>query len=191
MIKNKQYLSIGNDLKRLRGSLSAEYFAKRLGVSLVTYYRYERGETAISAEKMQMARVVSAENKAINDLREGDESYKLHSGYKPNAEKSLGVERGSQQWRAFEMLSKIYASADEMLINAIYSNLRAFSAAVENRSRIDHLESELAGLKAIVQEHTRASTDRRQIAGVSPTGIERRSGEDRRKPRHDGNGNPA
>lgn len=92
---------------------------------------------------------------------------------------------------AKQMLKKIYASGDFLLINAIYSNLRAFSAATENKSRIDNLELELAELKAIVQKHARAATNRRQIVGVSPTGIERRSGEDRRKMWRDGNGNPA
>ena len=44
---------------------------------------------------------------------------------------------------------------------------------------IASLEKEIRGLKSQIQQ-IRAATDRRQLSGVSPDGIERRSGEDRR-----------
>lgn len=46
--------SIGNRLKQLRGSVSGEEFAKRLGVNLQTLYRYERGERKPDIDFVQL-----------------------------------------------------------------------------------------------------------------------------------------
>jgi transcriptional regulator with XRE-family HTH domain len=43
-VENKKYSQVGERLKELRGNLSQEEFAKKIGVSFRTYQRYEVGE---------------------------------------------------------------------------------------------------------------------------------------------------
>lgn len=69
------------------------------------------------------------------EVNQPDPAYDKHGGYKPDPEKSLGVERGTQQWKAFELLSKIYASKDQQLIEATFRNLKTFSDLVERMSK--------------------------------------------------------
>ena len=128
-------------------------------------------------------------------VSEPEPAYDLHGGYKPDPEKALGVERGTQQWKAFELLSKIYASADQQLIGAIFSNLKSFADAaeqkrenVELKRKVESLELKIDNLvvqlnqKGIIRLHERRSgVDRRQVYGRSPDGIEHRSGADRRR----------
>ncbi len=61
------------------------------------------------------------------NVNEPAPSYAPHGGCAPDAQASLGIAKGSEQWRAFAMLSQIYASEDQALIRAIYSNLCAFA----------------------------------------------------------------
>lgn len=128
-------------------------------------------------------------------VAEPELDYAPHGGYKPDPEKSLGVERGTQQWKAFELLSKIYASADQQLIGAIFSNLKSFADAaeqkrenVELKRKVDEFEVKLNEVmgqlnqKGIIRlQDRRSGSDRRQIVGASPTEEERRVGGERRK----------
>lgn len=114
--------------------------------------------------------------------------YDPHGGYKPDPEKSLGVERGTQQWKAFALLSKIYASEDQELIGAIFSNLKSLAdAAEQKRSNMElkrkneSLENQLNRKGIIRMRERRSGADRRRAACECPTDIERRSGGDRRK----------
>ena len=43
-VKNKKYSQVGERIRELRGKLSQEEFAKKLGVSFRTYQRYDTGE---------------------------------------------------------------------------------------------------------------------------------------------------
>jgi transcriptional regulator with XRE-family HTH domain len=124
-----------------------------------------------------------------------EKQYDQHGGYKPDPEKALGIERGTQQWKAFEMLSKIYASADQQLIGAIFSNLKSFADAadqkrenVELKRKVDELDvrlNEMAGQlnqKGIIRFiERRSGADRRRASCKCPTEIERRTGRDRRR----------
>jgi transcriptional regulator with XRE-family HTH domain len=124
-----------------------------------------------------------------------EKQYDQHGGYRPDPEKALGIERGTQQWKAFEMLSKIYASADQQMIGAIFSNLKSFSDAadqkrenVELKRKVDELEVKLNEVmgqlnqKGIIRlRERRSGADRRRASCECPTAIERRSGGDRRK----------
>ena len=129
------------------------------------------------------------------EVKQPEPAYDPHGGYKPDPEKSLGVERGTQQWKAFELLSKIYASQDQQLIGAIFSNLQSFAEAaeqkrenVELKRKVDELDLKLNEVmgqlnqKGIIRLRDRRSgEDRRRVAGGNPTGEERRVGGDRRK----------
>ena len=76
---------------------------------------------------------------------------------------------------------------------SLAANIRSFHEAVVTERRLEKLETEVAELRGLVQSMARAATDterrydrrswneRRQVEGVSPTGVERRSGQDRRK----------
>lgn len=122
--------------------------------------------------------------------------YKPGGGYVPNAEASLGIVKGSEQWRAFAMLSKIYASEDQALIQAIYSNLCAFAESAERKRENAELKRDVEALQArltevVVQldkkgivhlDDRRSGSDRRvEPEPHGPDGKERRSGHDRRK----------
>jgi transcriptional regulator with XRE-family HTH domain len=52
MKKLKRFASIGNRLKKMRGPLSQKEFAKRIGVSLPAYQRYEAGERMLKDEAL-------------------------------------------------------------------------------------------------------------------------------------------
>jgi hypothetical protein len=129
------------------------------------------------------------------EVKQPEPAYDPHGGYKPDPEKALGVERGTQQWKAFELLSKIYASADQQLIDAIFSNLKSFASAAEQKRENVELKRKVDGLEAKLNEvmgqlnqkgiirlrERRSGADRRRAACECPTAIERRAGGDRRK----------
>jgi transcriptional regulator with XRE-family HTH domain len=192
----RPYLDRAARLKKIRGDISAEVFAKDLGININTYYRYERGETPISDGHLKLAEIFRMEvDSKAGKIAEPEKQYDQHGGYKPDPEKALGVERGTQQWKAFELLSKIYASADQQLIGAIFSNLKSFADAadqkrenVELKRKVDELDvrlNEMAGQlnqKGIIRFiERRSGADRRRASCKCTTDIERRSGGDRRK----------
>ena len=195
MTKPKPYLDRAEKLKSLRGDISIDEFAKELGINITTYYRYERGETPVSDGHLKLAEIVRMKINGTAGVSEPELDYDHHGGYKPDPEKALGVERGTQQWKAFELLSKIYASQDQQLIGAICSNLKSFADAaeqkrenVELKRKVEGLESKIDDLmiqlnhKGIIRlQERRSGTDRRQVAGESNTGEERRTGGERRK----------
>lgn len=133
----------------------------------------------------------------LQETKQEEGPYDLHGGYKPDFEKSMGIQRGSDEWEALGMLYEIMRDNDPTYCRAIMSSLRAFTAAIRERGRrvqneldIEELKTQVAELRAIVQGHSRAATysgperrsglDRRESPGVSPDGIEHRSGFDRR-----------
>ena len=110
-------------------------------------------------------------------------------------EKTPDTERGTQRGRAFDLLAKIYESADQQLIGAIFSNLKSFAEAAEQKrenvklnlklegleSKIDDLEAQLNQKGIIRLRDRRSGADRRRVAGENHAGEERRAGGDRRK----------
>jgi hypothetical protein len=139
--------------------------------------------------------VRKSRNGEAKNIADPEKPYDQHGGYKPDPEKALGIERGTQQWKAFEMLSKIYASADQQLIGAIFSNLKSFADAadqkrenVELKRKVDELDvrlNEMAGQlnqKGIIRFiERRSGADRRRASCKCPTAIERRTGRERRR----------
>ncbi len=126
------------------------------------------------------------------EVKQIELAYDAHGGYKPDPEKVLGVARGTPHWMAFDFLSKIYASADQELIGAIFSNLKSLAdAAEQKRSNMElkrkneSLESQLNRKGIIRMRERRSGADRRRAACECPTDIERRSGGDRRKDVYD------
>lgn len=122
--------------------------------------------------------------------------YLPHGGYVPDPERVIGASRGSAQWKAFELLSKIYASADQELIDAIFQNLKAFSEAaqrkrenIELKQTVEDLSARLNEVvaqlnqKGLVQlgERRRGGDRREAIDPNRPADKERRDGQDRRK----------
>jgi transcriptional regulator with XRE-family HTH domain len=134
MAKVRKYEDRAERLKKLRGDVSVEAFAKELGINLTTYYRYERGETPISDGHLKLAEIVS-KRKAEAGSTVADTSFEfdLHGGYKPDPERFLGVRRGTPQWQAFELLGRIYATEDEALITAAVVNLTALVEIAEKK----------------------------------------------------------
>ena len=186
-------------LKQVRGKLTKEAFAKRISVSVRHYYRYESGEQAVPQK------VVDAALRFLNDrehaVAEPKDAYDTHGGHKPDFEKSMGVEKGSDEWDALGLLYEIVKDGDPAYRRAIMANLTAFSTAIRERKKREELQEknaaeteklrqEIAELRAIVQTNARAATytvperrhipDRRQANGGSPDGIEHRGGLDRR-----------
>jgi transcriptional regulator with XRE-family HTH domain len=197
MQKRRPYEDRAERLKKLRGEAPVDVFAKELGINIATYYRYERGETQISDGHLRLAEILR--NKRQHDnitISEPAQNYDPHGGYNPDFEKSSGIQRGSPMWRAFELLSKIYASEDPGLIGAIYSNLKTFAETVEQRrenaglkrtvgelsARLDQVVEQLNQKGIVHFREKRNGADRRQVADPDwPDGEERRSGQDRRK----------
>ncbi len=59
MTKNKYpYKKLGDRLRGLRGSLDKIAFSEELGVTLRTYYRYEKGERKIPDGLLKLAEIV-------------------------------------------------------------------------------------------------------------------------------------
>lgn len=165
MVKTFPYKQTADKLRSLRGQQNVEHFAKKLDINIRTYYRYESGEREIHpgllrlAEKMSEESIRTNGHQKLSNENQEEDSYVIAS----------------------EMLLKIFKSKSATKYRrAIMSNLEAFSESIKAEDRIAHLENEVAELKLIVQQQTRASTDRRQTPGENPEGRERRSGDDRR-----------
>jgi len=136
-------------------------------------------------------------DKLTSDVNEPEKSYDPHGGWTPRSLEDLtGLAPGYKE--AFLLLLEIFESKNNLYKRAIYANLQAFSGAIKNEARMRSLEErdaergrELAELRALIKNHAKAHAyygedrrsgiERRQIEGVGPAGIERRSGEDRRK----------
>lgn len=57
----KKYIKIGNRLRQLRAHLSQKEFSKRLGISSLTYQRYEYGERMPSGEVLARLSAMTGE----------------------------------------------------------------------------------------------------------------------------------
>ena len=143
------------------------------------------------------------------EVKQPEPAYTPHGGYKPDQEDATRfvasaipdvappnvVEHCTQRGRAFDLLAKIYESADQQLIGAIFSNLKSFADAaeqkrenVELKRKVDELDLKLNEVmgqlnqKGIIRLRDRRSgADRRRVADENPAGEERRAGGDRRK----------
>jgi transcriptional regulator with XRE-family HTH domain len=108
-----------------------------------------------------------------------------------NGEMLIGSEKNTAEREpdtAHSLLDVILESQNPVLKRAIMANLEAFSGTVKTEERLENLEKQVAELTWIAQQQSRAATDRRQTTGIGPDGIERRSGEDRRRPHGSNNG---
>lgn len=141
---------------------------------------------------MRLAEIISAElKKTIDHVQDPEKDYDPHGGYKPDPEKALGIVRGTPHWMAFDFLSKIYASQDQQLIGAVFSDLKSLAEAAEQKRENAELKRKLAETLGqlnqpgiIRMQDRRSGADRRQVAGESPTEQERRTGGERRKVDH-------
>lgn len=168
-------------------------FAEKLKINLRTYYRYESGEREIPAGLMDLAEIIRSNLDANNgQVKQQNIQYDQHGGWKPRSiEEIAGVPEGLGMGRAVEMLARIYQSKNRDVISAICANLRVFCERIDQDDELSALKREMEDLRALVKNHARAhayygedrrsGTVRRQIVGDSPTGIERRSGGDRRR----------
>lgn len=135
-------------------------------------------------------------NKDNLAIKEDDQGYDLHGGWKPRPLEDLLGDTAGFLSAAVRMLIRIYDTNDEMLIRAITANLEAFSEVADRRRRendmsmqMEKLQKELTDLKqqlykkGLVVIERRSGLDRRQSPdGNGPGGINRRSGQDRRRP---------
>lgn len=135
MTKERKYQDRAERLKKLRGNIAVDSFAKELGINLTTYYRYERGETPISNGHLKLAEIVSSKKSdACSAVLDTSHEYDLQGGYKPDPEKFLGARRGTPQWKAFELLGRIYSTKNDALITAAVVNLTALLEIAEKQS---------------------------------------------------------
>jgi transcriptional regulator with XRE-family HTH domain len=210
--------------KRLRhirtaATLNRTAFAKSLGVSAahISALEKEKGSPSDQFIKSVAGRYGYSEkwlSTGVGEMRESDfksdgriemvvrmdkPEYDKHGGHKPDFEKSMGVEKGSDEWESIGLLYEIVKDGDHAYRRAIIANLVAFSTAIRERKKREELESEVAGLKAdqeknageteklrqelnelreIVKSQARAEAytgpERRITAGKSPDGIEHR-----------------
>lgn len=177
---------------RIAKNLKQGQFARLLGYSQGRISEIETGSVSVSDR--HIALICAKTGARIEWLRDGSgemfdpapgpsnsqisEPLELHSGDPVYAE-------------AKQMLQRIFASKKDHIIGAIHSNLKVFC------ERIDH-ENEMAEMRQVFSEFKkrhayngedrRDGIERRVVEGVSPTGIERRSGKDRRQAGKD-NGN--
>lgn len=154
------------------------------------WLRDGKGEMRPSGRSIYVARMYKPDK---NELNQPDPDYAPHGGHRPDFEKSMGVERGSDEWEAIGMLYEIVKDGDPAYRRAIMANLVAFRDAIRDRRRRAEMESELSSLKAD-QARDRAETEklRQQItelraimqastSAATYTGPDRRDGMDRRK----------
>lgn len=119
-----------------------------------------------------------------------EKAYDPHGGYKGHDFSELTGLEGDAYRRAFRILLEIFEStAAAKYQRAIMTHLEVFSEAIKTEARLEQLEKQVAELTSIGQKQSRSSNDRRRTPGISPDGIEKRSGEDRRAQRAVNNGN--
>ena len=198
MTTKRPYADRAAKLKAIRGKIPVEAFAAELGINLTTYYRYERGDTPVSDGHLKLAKIISAKRQFDNGaISEPESDYAPQGGWRPRSiEELTGVPRGLGMGRAVELLARIYQSKNADVIRAIFANLQVFSATVEQAEQIATLKQDIDDLRDLIKKHAnlhayygqdrRSGHDRRQAPGSSPTGIERRDGEDRRRPGNNG-----
>jgi hypothetical protein len=81
-------------------------------------------------------------------LANPETAYKLQVSWQPPSINELQPEGDVSSFgAAVEMLAKIYASEDKLLISTINANIRAFCEAIDRKQREQSSNSELANLK--------------------------------------------
>lgn len=193
-INNLEILCRQNELKK-------KDFSRRVG--LANAFRTDAGRPSVETLK-KIAQIfgktpewlLTYRDKFTSDVNEPEGAYDLHGGYKPRSiEELAGVPEGLGMGRAVEMLAKIYQSKNRSVISAIFANLRVFCERVAQDDEIAALKRDMAELRELVKNHAKAhgyygedrrsGIERRQIDGIGPGNMERRSGADRRKPQED------
>ncbi len=102
-------------------------------------------------------------------------------------EELTGIHAGLGMGCAVDLLSAIYASKDEALIRAIYSNLQTFAGAVREREKRLDIEAALNKLKSETNVLREEVSELRAMVLQAPSlaanylGPERRNGADRRQ----------
>lgn len=183
-------MTLGDRLKKIRGDIPRSIFARRLGIHISSIRRYE-SENQIPKgdilEKIQeefgvnTAWLLSGQGEPyIKDRRNGDLADKnglwgktertevdgrefTVTTFAPKGETTAAPVLG----QAVDMLATVLGSGDQVFIQALMSNLLAFSAAVNEKkhqaARISALESECEDLQKRLIDVERTLRDLNEV----------------------------
>jgi len=134
--KKYPYIDLGNKLKILRDGLNQVTYAKRLGVALRTYHRYEKGERKIPDGLLKLAILLSHDKTKITYVSEAFNAYIPHK-------------------LSLLDMAKVILNSPTEYGPALASNIRALYRAIQNREdladlkrRVDLLEQQLVGINS-------------------------------------------
>lgn len=182
-----EFIKSGNRLKELRQGVKKELFAEFLGISVRTYYRYEKGERKIPIGLMKLAEsdqwTIAKKKQDKSLVSESDSQFDLHGGWQPpDIEDRTGFPEDHEFWRAYKLLSEIYESGDDLYVRAIFHNLVAFNNAINLKQEMQANNERIESIENIVKTmDRRTGKDRRKVTNVSFTnGKERRKTKNRR-----------
>lgn len=129
-LKSFPFIELGEQLRKLRGDLSKKIFAKRLGISVQTYYRYETGERQVPAGTLQEAEAIAR----------GE----FVSTYKDEVDVSLVSTEALGD--LMKMTTAILTSPTEYA-GSLAANIRSFYRSLELEKRTAKLENECKDLR--------------------------------------------
>jgi hypothetical protein len=88
-------------------------------------------------------------SKPKGELASQGTPYKLQVSWKPRSAEEMQIEDDIPGFGvAVEMLAKIYSSEDQLMINTVNANIRAFCEAIDRKQRDQSSSGELADLKS-------------------------------------------
>jgi len=128
-LKKYPYQDLGNELKELRGFNEKEDFAGKLGISLRTYYRYEKGERKVPNGLMKLARILS--KSAVVNFKEA-QSKEWYSKEDMAAPYHIN--------QLMDDARKILTSGNQAAIDALEHSIHEINDRIATKSRLDFLE---------------------------------------------------
>lgn len=184
MDKTKPYIDLGAKLRGLRGGISVDVFADKLGVSTRTYYRYESGERKIKKAHMRIAELESAAASGHDQMAHEEQSLPANAVQEHYLDS--GFKMGSAECLAMGQLYELLKRGNDIIKRAILANLDAFSTTIDASAEVADLRQRLSAMEqqlsrqGLVVIDRRIGEDRRKH-DEPHAGEERRAGGDRRK----------
>jgi transcriptional regulator with XRE-family HTH domain len=147
-------MDIGDRLKTLRGDLSQEEFAHRIGFNKNTIGNYERGDR--TPDVVFMKAVCENMNVSPEWLLWGEGTMNRGEGAstEPQALAPAPAQPTEEDWKMSDMLTKTAEVLESGTIyrTALASNINAFHQAVRSERTLAHLEDRVSQLEMRMEE---------------------------------------
>jgi transcriptional regulator with XRE-family HTH domain len=166
--------------------LSQEAFGKPIDISQAHISDIEAGKKTPSPKLIRSICkfygvsekwIVNGEGKLEENIRQSNETCEPHAGWEPSItiEEMVGIPKGLGMAGAVDLLGRIYASRNELLIRSTFCSLQTTCLSLEERAARISLETRIAALELAIKTKNNST---HYYGPERRSGIKRRAFED-------------